>query len=161
DILNRLAKLASARHKVLILDATRITANWQLGMLHNDFARALAALEGRIAEIPNLIVLSASDVDQRSWISEEWRQTAFAHALIEGLRGAAPDRDQDGRISAWELYEYVQGRVATWVESNRGAVQTPVLLPQGEPGQRRARAIDLGPARSNQPPDPRQTPVFE
>ncbi len=72
-VLERLAQIDKEKNKVLILDATQITADWPLGILHNGFARELNKLESKIAAIPNLVVFSASDADQRSWISEEWR----------------------------------------------------------------------------------------
>src|SRR5262249_23254813 len=43
-ILERLKKLPRQRNLVLVLDATQMTAQWPLGMLHNDFARALEKL---------------------------------------------------------------------------------------------------------------------
>src|SRR5262249_22979556 len=70
------------KNKVLILDPTQESANWPRGMLHNDFVRRLKHLKGRVEEIPNLVVLCASDDDQRSWVSEEWQQTIFAHHIV-------------------------------------------------------------------------------
>src|SRR4051794_24462018 len=66
-VLERLAKLPKEVNKVLILDATQVQSDWTLGMLQNGFARELAKLEPRVAAIPRLLILSASDVDQRSW----------------------------------------------------------------------------------------------
>jgi Mg-chelatase subunit ChlD len=161
DVLDRLANLPKDRNKVLILDATQITAYWPLGILHNDFARKLEELEPDIARIPNLIVLSASDVDQRSWVSEEWRTTVFSHFLIEGLKGAA-DQDGRGRINAGDLYQYVSNRVEQWVGANRDALQQPVLLPKGEAGLNLARKIDLVLVKERyQPPQPDEIPSVE
>jgi hypothetical protein len=143
DVLDRLARLPAARHKVLILDATQMSANWPLGMLQNDFARELEGLDERIAAVPNLVVLSSSAPDQLSWSSPEWRQTAFTHFLIEGLRGRAGDLNRDNRLSLGELFHYVRANVETWVWFNRQDWQTPVLLPSGELGERRAAAIDV------------------
>src|SRR5262249_21551348 len=127
-ILDRLAEIDKENNKVLILDASQISAYWPLGILHNGFARELDKLESKIAAIPNLIVLSASEADQRSWVSEEWRQTVFAHFVIEGLKGEA-DESRGGRINALNLSKYVQKKVENWVRSNRDASQRPVLLP--------------------------------
>lgn len=151
QILDRLARLPAHQNKVLLLDATQMRVNWPLGILHNDFARELEKLGPRIADIPNLVVLGSSAADERSWNSDEWRQTAFTHFLIEGLRGAAADLDRDARVSAWELYQYLGRTVTGWVWSNRQARQTPVLLPAGPLGEQRARAIDLVLARKYQP----------
>jgi hypothetical protein len=143
DVLDRLTKLEKKKI-VLILDATQVPANWQLGMLHNDFARKLHKASDRIQQIPDLVVLSASDIDQRSWVSEEWRQTVFTHYILEGLSGAADEAEtgnHDGRVNALELHQYVAAKVQQWARDNRDALQTPVLLPVG--GEERARSIEL------------------
>ncbi len=161
EVLDHLAKLPEEKNKLLLLDATQITANWQLGMLHNDFARQLKRLDARIAEIPNLVVVSSSDAGQRSWVCQQWRQTVFSHFLIEGLKGAATDRRRDGRIDVWDLYGFIRDSVETWSQANRGTRQTPVLFPSGPLGQQRAGRIDLIPPQDDyRPPDPRSTPAF-
>jgi hypothetical protein len=160
QVLDRLARLSRSQNKVLILDATQIDANWPLGMLHNDFARELDKLEPRIADIPNLVVLSASGPDQRSWSSDAWRQTAFTHFLIEGMKGAA-GQEGNPRINLWDLFQYLRPNVTSWAWSNRQAWQTPVLLPSGSSGEQRARAIDVALAGPYSPPDPQQLPVFQ
>jgi len=141
EVLDGLARLPARKPKLLILDATQVAAHWPLGMLHNDFARELAGLDGRIAEIPNLAVLSACDVDQRSCAADALRQTVFSHYLVDGLAGAAAG--EGGRIDAERLYRYTLGNVRRWVAANSRERQTPVLFPSGELGLRRARAIDL------------------
>ncbi len=145
------------KHVVLVLDATRITANWPLGMLQNDFARALEKLNDRIRENPHLIVLSASGIDQRSWTSDDFRQSIFLHFLVEGLQGSASG--DDGRVDAADLFRYTSRRVADWVRAHRGVEQTPILLPRGASGLARASKMDLVVARPGDvppapPPDP-------
>lgn len=140
-ILDRLAHLPSDVNKVLILDATQIESDWTLGMVHNDFARELAALEPRVLAIPRLVVLSASDTDQRSWACDSLGKTIFATALIDGLQGAAVN--EDGRIDAEDLFLHVSRQVEKWVGINLQERQTPVLIPTGETGRKRARAIEL------------------
>jgi hypothetical protein len=131
-------KVPPEKKKVLILDATQVPADWSLGMLQNGFARALNDLSKQIEAIPNLVVLSASDADERSWGSEELRKTVFTHFVIEGLKGAA-DNDHNGRVDAQELHEYVKRNVSRWARANRAARQTPVLLG----GAERAREIEI------------------
>jgi hypothetical protein len=116
------------KNKVLILDATQVAADWPGGLLHNDFVRKLKdkELQKRIKEIKNLVVLCASDVDQRSWVSEEWQQTIFTHYVIEGLKGAAVGNNN--RVTALGLYQCVRDRVQAWVQANREDVQQPILL---------------------------------
>src|SRR6516165_913578 len=53
-ILTDLAKIDSKKNKLLILDATQISADWPLGILHNGFARMLNELESKIEAVPNL-----------------------------------------------------------------------------------------------------------
>src|SRR5438128_2441002 len=159
-VLDRLAKIDSKKNKLLIVDATQISADWPLGILHNGFARKLDDLNSKIEAIPNLIVMSASDVNQRSWVSEEWRQTVFSHFVIEGLKGEA-DKDHRKRINALDLHKYVQQNVEPWVRANREASQKPVLLPRGDAGEARARAMDLLVVKNAyQAPDPRTLPSF-
>ncbi len=114
------------KKKLLILDATQVTAHWSGGMLNNDFVARLKEQKQTIESIPNLVVLCASDENQRSWTSDEWQQTAFAHFVIEGLKGKA--RTKTGRITAQDLYEYVAKEVKSWAEANRDALQQPILL---------------------------------
>jgi hypothetical protein len=128
EVLERLAELPAGKNKVLILDATQITAHWPLGLLHNDFARQLKeTLKEKIDQIPNLVVLSASAPGQRSWVSEEWGQTVFGHYVVEGLKGDA-DKNGDYRVTALELAEYVEENVRNWVRANRDEEQTPERL---------------------------------
>ena len=139
-----------SKNVVLVLDATRLTAAWPLGMLRNDFARALDGLNDRIARNPNLIIMSASGVGQRSWVSDEWRESVFAHFLIEGLQGKAAG--EDGRVNAAGLFDFASRQVATWVETHRGAFQEPVLFPRGREGGARAARMELVVARLDDVP---------
>jgi hypothetical protein len=160
-VLDRLAELPKDKNKLLILDATQVTAYWPLGILHNDFARKLEELEPRIAEIPNLLVFSASGLDQRSWVCEEWGTSVFSHFLIEGLKGAA-DVERRRRINAWDLYSYLSQNVEQWVRANRDALQQPVLLPKDDRGKNLARNIDLVLVKEPyQAPDPQERVAFE
>ena len=151
DVLHRLAELPSRKNKVLILDVTQLGASWAHGMFHNDFARALKGLDAEIEKVPNLVVLCASDEDQRSWASEEWRQSVFGHFWLEGLKGAAAGSDP--KLTVWNLFQYAQKEVGTWARANRDAEQAPILLPL-KGGRERAEKIELvrAPAGDYQPP---------
>ena len=151
------AKVPPEKKKVLILDATQVPADWSLGMLQNGFARGLHDLSKDIEAIPNLVVLSASEPDERSWGSEELRKTVFTHFVIEGLKGAA-DEDHNGRVDAKELHEYVKRNVSRWARANRAARQTPVLLG----GVDRARDIEIVVVKDEyQAPNYAEIPPFE
>jgi hypothetical protein len=162
-ILERLKKLPRHRNIVLVFDATQVTAHWPLGLLNNDFPRELEKLTDQVAAMPNLIVISASGIDQRSWTSPELRKTIFAHYLIEGLKGfadGATDHD-DGRVDALELYNYTSAKVEEWVRRNRGAAQVPVLLPAGAQGRERARSMHLTVVTEAKPATPEKNPVYK
>jgi len=159
-ILERLKGLPREKNKLLIFDATQCSAWWPLGMLHNDFVRGLTQLDEQIKEVPGLVVLSSADVDQRSWGSDDWKRTIFAHYLTEGLAGAA-DVKKVGRIDTLDLHQYIRQNVERWTRINRQALQTPLLLPAGAEGQQRARGMNLTMTQGDyQPPDPTQLPTF-
>lgn len=161
QLVERLGQLPAEKNKLLVIDATQVDSDWRLGILRNEFARGLIDLNEQIAEVPNLVVLCASDINQRSWVCEDRRRTVFGHYLIEALAGAARDSDDDGRINAWELHQSVRTEVSRWTRTNRRATQTPILLPLGDEGPSRARNIDLGayPRRHIQA-DPQPVPPF-
>lgn len=148
DLLERLARLPSSQSKVLVFDATSAPGNTAYGEAENGFAAALHSLNDQIVAIPNLVVLSASDIGQRSWREPVVGRTVFLHTLVESLRGAACDRNQDGRFSAKELVQHLSVTVPARVSVTRERTQTPVLLPHGEEGMRRAERIELSVADS-------------
>ena len=80
--------------------------------------------------------------EQFSWPDEAARRTVFGRFLLQGLKGGA-DENADGRINAWELYHFTAAHVEQWTRSNRDAIQTPMLLPHGAEGERRARSMFL------------------
>ncbi|QDU62430.1 hypothetical protein Pan216_32970 [Planctomycetes bacterium Pan216] len=142
SVIQRLGKLPKSLNKILVLDVTDLEVYWPLGMLTNQFARELEAINQEIVDVPNLVVLCASGIDERSWASPEWRQTVYGHFFLDGLRGAG-DKDRNGRVSVAELHTFLQQEVSSWVRTNRGATQTPMLLPLGREGTFRAESIQL------------------
>jgi PKD repeat protein len=87
--------------------------------LFSDFS-----VEGRL-------VFSASAESQDAFESDELKHGIFTYYLLEGLRGAA-DATGDGRVTAWELYEYVARTVPARAKLERNALQQPQLLGEGE-----------------------------
>lgn len=142
DIINEVALLPESTHKLVIFDTTGLEECASLGVLDNQFAQSLRALDRLIASVPNLSVLCASDEGQRSWSCAPWRQTVFGHYVVAGLEGRA-DYDHDGRVSGTELSKYVTDRVEKWSWSNREVAQRPFSLPSGEVGDRRGNALTL------------------
>jgi len=153
DVLRLFGGLPRHKKKVLILDATGIPYHWELGMLRNDFARALRNLEAEIKKIPNFVVIGSSDQDQRSWASDPWGRTAFLHFLTKGLGGEA-DRSpalfgwgRGGRVNLEQVFDYLAVHVKGWAAIHCNAPQEPLILPSGEAGRRVARSIELPPIR--------------
>jgi hypothetical protein len=151
EVLQRLRKMPATQSKLLIFDATQIDAHWPLGLLHNEFENALEQMDKDVAGIPNLVVISSSAVGQRSWVAPEWGQTVFGHFLAEGLSAREIDRNlgsksaanSQGRVDADSLYRYLVEHVDVWARTHRGARQTPVRLPLGAEGTRRAARMEL------------------
>ena len=82
------------------------------------------SLEGRL-------ILSASGEAQEAYESPALEHGVFTHFVLEGLEGAA-DVNDDRRVTAWELYEYVREEVPRFVKAERGAVQEPQITGEGE-----------------------------
>ena len=141
SLLAQLAQLPADQHKLVILDAAQNSADWRQGFLNNDFARELDKLDAEIAKVPNLVVISASSTDERSWVAEEWGQSVFGYYFLEGLRGAA-DVDGKHRVTAGDVWQYLQKQVGAWVKANRNRTQTPVIYPKAD-GAQRATAMEL------------------
>jgi hypothetical protein len=140
DVFSELGKVPAKTQILLILDATQAAADWSAGMLHNDFARALKGMEKEyILPVDNLVVICSSDDDQRSWVSEVQGKSGFALLLQEGMD---PSSGKD-HVNALSLFEYLREKVPAWAKANRDEPQTPVLLPQGETGRKRAANISI------------------
>ncbi len=140
QIIDWFEALPRSKKKVLILDATRLSYSWEQGMLNNDFARRAAGRSNpRIQKIPNFVVLSASGVDQRSWVGYRWGRSAFLHYLFEGLENSA----RAGRVNVGQLFKDVSEKVSRWALDENLVLQTPDLLPLGRMGIERAWRIEL------------------
>ncbi len=87
--------------------------------LFSDFS-----VEGRL-------VFSASAESQEAFESDELKHGIFTYYLLDGLRGSA-DANNDGRVTAWELYEYVAGAVPGRARLEHNAQQDPQLLGEGD-----------------------------
>lgn len=143
-ILEQLKSLPAEQHKVLVLDVVHQECDVSLGMIANDFVEELRKHDEQIAAIPNLVVISASDVDELSWPAPMCGRTTFSHFWVEGLRGAAADENDNGRITVAELMDFTSSQTSHWVAQYYHARQSPFLLPSGREGERRAHRMDLG-----------------
>lgn len=81
-------------------------------------------LEGRL-------VLSASSENQDAFESPQLEHGVLTHFLLQGLDGAA-DLNVDGHVTVWELFEHVRSEVPPFVQAERGEIQLPQLLGQGD-----------------------------
>ncbi|MCZ2342100.1 MAG: VWA domain-containing protein [Bacteroidales bacterium] len=159
DMLDRLAELRTTQHKILVLDATQHGADWVRGSLRNEFARSLIQLNDRIQAIPNLIVISASGPDERSWSSPQYGESVFGREFRRAIQGESQDHDGDSMICLDEAFRTTAEKTEHWARVNRGSQQRPILLPLGDVGLQRAHQISLGhrvrlPSESVAPPNP-------
>ncbi len=129
---------------VLLFDPARHVPDATLGHVHDDFARGLAELQPVVdGAASKLIVLCGASPGERGWESEEWRSSAFAHAIHDGLRGAAAPPGRTS-VSAWDLFAYAKQATADWTGANRPTPQTPLMLPPPDKGgEERAKAMML------------------
>lgn len=82
------------------------------------------ALEGRL-------IFSAAGESQEAYESPELGHGIFTYYVIEGLRGNG-DQNGDGRVTAWELFEYLSATVPPRALQERGKVQEPQLIGEGD-----------------------------
>jgi Mg-chelatase subunit ChlD len=116
--------------KLLMLDANRMAANWNIGLLYNGFADALAKSTEKAKSVA---ILSSAGTGEAAYAAAELQGTPFGYFVARALAGdRAADADHDDEISVKELHRFVQRNVAQWVARNRSDVQTPLLLLPGE-----------------------------
>ena len=111
------------------------------GCYSGGLARSLPSGRRPIGEVPDLLfrdfslegrlVLSAASETQDAFESPALGHGVFTHFVLEGLRGAA-DRNGDGHVTAWEVYEYVLAEVPPFVRAERGVDQIPQILGEGD-----------------------------
>jgi hypothetical protein len=136
---------------VLLLDPGRLRPDPVYGHVKDDFTERLKAV---FQDLPKndgskLVVICGADAGQRGGESEELGATAFAHAVIRTLD--EPSGKTDVRTAA-ELFTEVTDRLRVWSANNRVEAQTPLLLPPGDEGVKRAAAIRLAVRPEAAPP---------
>lgn len=120
---------SEAKHKLLLLDGSRLRAFADLGLEGNDFSKALE--ENLKARDPTSVkgasfwVLSASRSGEPSLVSWADEYSLFGLATSYALKGGVEaDADQDGTISASELHQFVEKTLT----SRSGGGQVPSLV---------------------------------
>ncbi len=129
EVLETISK-CPARRKLLLLDLMGPLEDPRLGILTQDVAGAIQ--EKLKEEAPEgLLVLCACGAGQRSLVSEELRQSIFAHYLSQGLQGQAdsgPQGNHNHRVTVAELVSYATAQVERWARQNRRLQQSPIVL---------------------------------
>jgi len=116
DVLDELRKRPWQK-KLLILDVGQIGTERDFGVFANDFTHRLKQVLDKDSG-GNFAVLCSCAPGQFSWSSDADRRSVFAHFVADGMNRA---RDVQ------ELVAYVKKRVSRWVETHRGAIQTPIF----------------------------------
>jgi hypothetical protein len=138
-ILDRFAGMPAAIPKALILDVCHVDVDRHWGILHNDFVYQLRSLNPEIAAIPNLCVIVDCDIDQQGWANPISGTTVFGNFFLDGLRGYAPDINNDGWLDLSDIFAHCQSQTQLWVSQHLQRVQQPLLLPLGDIGRDRCR----------------------
>jgi Caspase domain len=104
---------SASKRLVLVLDCCHSGAfGYGTKAAHGASVGTATAFEGTGR---GRVVLTATDATQYAWegdqIIGDVENSLFTHYLIEGMRTGAADRDEDGKITIDELYEYVYDRV--------------------------------------------------
>jgi hypothetical protein len=108
-------RASPAKAKVLLLDGTGRERDPRLGVVVNDFARAVAEAVAAAGD-ERLWLLTSTAPYETSHIAAERKQTVFGHFVGRGLAGAA-DANGDQFVDLGELRDYVHERVIRWAAS--------------------------------------------
>jgi len=127
DFIRKLMDKSRSTRQVIILDCCNSGAFPQ-GQTKGDAAMGMAgSLQGY-----GRVVLTATDKLQYAWEGDallETDKSLFTHFLVKGLEGAA-DRDDDGKITVDELYDYAFEQVRKATPN-----QTPTKSASGQKGE--------------------------
>lgn len=132
-----------ASRVLLVIDASRLEADWRMGILGNDVSGQIAALwpqKSSRTDDPRqnkVSIILAAGPGERSWVAGE--QSALVKFIIEGLQGSADGwkrtaetvedgGDKNHRVSLHELDAFVQSKVTNWVRQHAGVSQSTQLL---------------------------------
>ncbi|MEW6619502.1 MAG: caspase family protein [bacterium] len=120
---HRLLSTIKAQRLIIFLDACYAGGVAQrgsrdLGIVENPCER-LAQGEGRL-------VISAAKPNQRSWEDPTIGHGIFTHHLLEALKGKA-DMDNDGYVSIWEVYKYLEREVSQSARCLAKSIQEPLF----------------------------------
>jgi hypothetical protein len=128
DELLRPLKSATAKTKLLILDAGRFGIDPRLGLISDDFYGKLKKAVQLTGDGHLWVLVSHAD-RQQSHRSSALGGSVFGTFVAKGLLGAA-DVNGNGEVDLGELVQFVTPQVSSWVEQTTkgGAEQTPRLI---------------------------------
>jgi len=129
DFLTELVQLP-AGHVFLFIDASRLTGDWGMGVLCNQFS---SCLQSEVAQLDTakLTVICAADSGQRSWTDETAGMSVFFRSTLRALSGDADGwagGPRDNVVDSHEVFGFVANQVEDWVRNQRGQSQTVVRL---------------------------------
>lgn len=117
-------QLSPQTHKVFFVDGLRTRTDWNLGTAFNTFPKALqTGVEKSPAS--NISVLTSASLGEQADV-----RSPFAKLITLGLAGDADGQISgiaDGKISLYELSEFVSQEIAAWSQHNLGEIQTAAL----------------------------------
>jgi len=126
--------------KLLVFDLTPGPLPWAANGAAGDFARALKELDSQLVAVPDLAVISSTDVDEIPWHWDAARTSVFGHYFALAIHGA--DLNGNAVVTAGGAFDAVKRDVNDWSRKRRAVSQTPILLPAAE-GPARAKAMTL------------------
>jgi len=115
---------------VLVLDSSRASLNWPLGVGDGGFSMAVESMFAESKPERTWVLLPAG-AGQLAHVNPADGQTVFARFFAMGMRGAAdnaPTGNGNGRIELSELAAYLASEVDRWSLAHCGERQTPLLV---------------------------------
>ncbi len=147
----RLLSAVRAEAAVVFLDAcyaAGVTPRGvrNIGIVENVYAR-LSQGKGRI-------VIASAQPNEQSWEDDGFGHGIFTYHLLEALRGEG-GRDDDGCVSAFEVFHHLQRRVPESARRLCNSIQQPLLCGE-ETG---SIILTLAPPGQARPSPPTEAPV--
>ncbi|MFM0031863.1 caspase family protein [Paraburkholderia madseniana] len=116
-----------ARRLVLLLDCCFAGGIGAKVLQVSEVSRDMLSAEARLERISGQgrLIITASGANEPAWENRQLRHGVFTHYLLEALQGA-PGSATDGRVSVYQLIEYVVQRVVDHT-ANSDEPQNPTM----------------------------------
>jgi uncharacterized caspase-like protein len=138
DVLDVLKTLTCK--KLILLDACQSGAVDTDGRPENGSKSMEADIGSAIQRFleaeSDLVCITSSNRNEKSWEDPKWQNGAFTEALIEGLtnktvtiggKSQKADKDNDGFVELQELFDFISLRIPEMVKETLQKPQTPQL----------------------------------